>query len=257
VTTAIVVLAHAPDSGAASVVAWLARELGPEIVRVVRPEALSRARWSHHIDAHGRASTRLTLPDAEPLVSAEASAVLNRIRYLPMPGFRRASAKDRDYAGAELQAVVASWLASFGDRAIHAVRRHPWVTPMLPLQLWASAAAACGLPVAARTIANSTRVQGADSGVACGDEADLAKGVSAGTVLVAGSDVGGALVDRYGTPCLAAARLLGFPLMEFRFAVEGHNTRLVWVDPLPPLVEPWAAALTGKLLRSLLREESS
>jgi hypothetical protein len=208
----------------------------------------------HHIDAHGHASTRFTLPNLELCTSEEVGVVLNRIRYLPMPGFTRASVKDRDYAGAELQAVVASWLAGFGERAIHAVRRHPWLTPMLPLQRWANAAASCELPVARRTIANSPRAQGADPGIAYSHGANLAEGVIVGTVLVAGKYLGGALVDRYGARCLEAARLLGFPLLEFRFAVEGHDTCLVWVDPLPPLVEPWAAALTGKLLRSLLRE---
>jgi hypothetical protein len=253
VTTAVV-LAHATDVGAASVAAWLARELGADRVRVVRPEALSRARWVHHIDAHGHPSTRFRLPNLNLPTSNEVGAVLNRIRHLPMPGFTRASAKDRDYAGAELQAVVASWLAGFGERAIHAVRRHPWLTPVLPLQHWASAAASCGLPVARRTIVNSPRVRGADRRIAYSHDADRAEGVNVDTVLVAGRYLGGALVDRYGAPCLEAARLLGFPLLEFRFAVEGHDTCLVWVDPLPPLVEPWAAALAGKLLRSLLRE---
>src|SRR5262249_60031216 len=121
--------------------------------------------------------------------NASYTSIPIQFAFPPIPVLRRATANVRDYPGAGLQAVVASWLASFGDRAIHAVRRHPWVTPLLPLQLWASAAAACGLPVAPRTIANSTRVQGAVSGVACGDEADLAQGVTAGTVLVAGRDV--------------------------------------------------------------------
>ncbi len=253
-TTALI-LAHAADAGAASAATWLAGELGAAAVRILRPEILSLARWTHRIDAHGAASTRIALPHAEPLVSAEIGAVLNRIRYLPTPGFNRSSAKDRDYAGAELQAVVASWLAGFGDRAIHSLRRHPWVTPTLPPQHWAKAAAAAGLPVAVRIIASSPRARGADGGVAHGGDADAAAGAAVGTVLAAGRGVGGALADRYGTKCLAAAHLLGFSLLEFRFAVEGRDTVLVEVDPLPPLVEPWAAALTGRLLGSLLRED--
>jgi hypothetical protein len=250
VTTALV-LAHATDAGAASVAAWLGREVGADIVRTVRPEALSLARWTHHIDAYGHASTRVVLPNAKPLVSAEVGAVLHRIRYLPMPGFSRASAKDRDYAAAELQAVVAGWLTGFGGRAIHSVRRHPWVSPMLPLQHWAKAAAACGLPVAARTIDSSPRVRGTEGRITSSENADPAEGAAAGTVLVAGGDLGGAVVDKYGARCLAAARLLGFSLLEFRFTDEG----LVHVDPLPLLAEPWAAALTGRLLLSFLREK--
>jgi len=238
-------LAHATDAGAASVAAWLAREVGPGRVRMIRPEALSLASWTHEIDAHGRSSTRIVFRNVEPLASAEVGAVLNRIRYLPMPGFNRASAKDRDYATAELQAVVASWLAGFGSRAIHSLWRHPWITPMLPLQHWAAAAAACGLPVASRTIASSSRLRDRDH-----EAANPAAGTATGTVLVAGENLGGALAAPYGEQCLAAARLLGFSLLEFRF----HGADLVQVDPLPALAEPWAAALTGRLLRSLLRE---
>src|SRR5690242_16823440 len=125
-TAAVLVLAHAADAGAALSTAWLRREFGAEQVRVVRPEALGICRWSHKIDARGRASTTLTPPRSEPLISSEISAVLNRIRYLPTPSFRWASAKDRAYAEAELQALVMSWLAEFGDRAVHGIRRHPW-----------------------------------------------------------------------------------------------------------------------------------
>jgi hypothetical protein len=259
VTAVVLVLAHAADAGAAAVAAWLARESGPQAVRIVRPEALSLSRWSQRVDARGRASTRIVPSRAPPLASAEVGAVLNRIRYLPAPRFHRASGKDQEYAGAELQAVVASWLAELGDRVVHAVRRHPWVTPLLPLQHWARAAAACGLPVAARTLANSPRAYGSRGGRsdfpnAADDHIAGIGMIAAGTVVVAGNEVGGALSARYGPSALAAARALEFPLLEFRFAIEKNETVLVEVDPLPPLAEPWAAALVGRLLAALARE---
>ena len=239
--------------------AWLSREFGPRAVRVLRPEALSLSRWSQRIDVHGRASTRIALPRAEPITTAEVGAILNRIRYLPASHFHRASAKDQEYAGAELQAVVASWLAELGERVVHVVRRHPWVTPYLPLQHWASAAAACGLPVAARTLANSPRAYGANGGrgeaaIACDNCTGGVGMAAAGSVLVAGHEVGGPLSGRYGQCALAAARKLEFPLLEFRFAIEDGETVLTEVDPLPALGEPWAVALAGRLLMSLARE---
>src|SRR5262245_29560283 len=99
-TAAVLILAHATDVGAALVAGELARELGARAVRVVRPEILSLARWSQRVDANGGASTRIELPLGQPLANVELLAVLNRIRYLPVPRFQRASAKDRDYAGA-------------------------------------------------------------------------------------------------------------------------------------------------------------
>jgi hypothetical protein len=266
VTDTILVLAHTEDRGAASVAGWLERELGSRHVRIIRPEALSLGQWSHRVDANGHASTRVSLPKAKPLASADVGAVLNRIRYLPAPRFHGASVKDREYASVELQAVVASWLAELGDRVVHAVRRQPVVTPSLPLQHWAVAAAACGLPVARRVIASSPRarvasapgrpdcsIDGGRRGAAPARHggADPFEGVLYGKVLVAGDDAGGALSDHCGQSAVETSRRLGFPLLEFQFAVAEGDTVLVDVTPLPELFEPWAAAMAGRLLQAI------
>lgn len=260
-TATVLILAHATDSGAESVAAHFAHNFGSRAVRIIRPEMLSLARWSHRVDSRGRAATRLTLPRSEPIDDAGVGAVLNRIRYLPSLRFQRASAKDQDYAGAELQALVASWLAALDRRVVHVVREHPWVTPVLPPQHWAKAAAEAGLPVATRIISSSPRALRYRSGHAPGKhrQGDAASHPAASdgtvpTVLVAGDRVGGLLSAGFGPQCLQAAHLLRFPLLEFRFATEEGSTVLVEVDPLPPLVEPWAAALTAGLLESLAAE---
>lgn len=261
-TGAILILAHAGDTGADLTAKWLRRELRPQAVGLVRPEALSLGRWSHRVDARGHASTRFAPPRAHSIASADIGAVLNRIRHLPVPGFRRAMAKDQAYAAAELQAVVASWLAELGDRVVHAVRRHAFVTPVLSLQRWATVAAACGLPVAVQNIASSPRTAAAAQPPAhadgLGQDRDAPAGTSRqygiGTVLVAGDNADGLLAHRYSACAIAAARQLGYPLLEFRFALQANETVLVEVDPLPPLTEPWAVALTGRLLRSLAEQ---
>ncbi len=198
-------------------------------------------------------------------------AVLSRIRCLTIPRFQRASAKDQEYAGAELQAVVVSWLAELGDRVVHPVRRHHLLTPAVPLQHWGAAAAACGLPVATRVIMNSPRMRATRATAARGDGttnggrhhtpearpggADPRHGrFGSGTVLVAGNEAFGALANRYGQSGIDAARALGFPLLELRFAVEESETVLVDVNPFPDLVEPWAAGLAGRLLKSIARQ---
>lgn len=272
----IIILAHATDAGAASVAQDLRRELGPLRVRVVHPEMLSLAAWSHRVDARGCSSTRVALPGAEPVHSAEIGAVLNRIRYLPVPAFGRAAPKDQEYAGAELQALVASWLAGLGDRVVHVVRRHPWLTPMLPLQHWAAAAARSGLPVLSRAVSNSARPRpegvhggrptsvgtsiGASIGTSVasvGTSVGASVGASIGTALVAGNRVGGEFAGRFGSGCLATARLLGFPLLELSFTIENGAPALAAVEPFPSLAEPWAVSLTSALLCSLARGDSS
>jgi hypothetical protein len=262
-SAAVLVLAHATDVGADRVAAAAARRFGPDSVRLVRPEMLGLASWSHRVDARGRPSTRLLLPNAEPIDDTRVAAVLNRIRYLPVPRFHRAAAKDRDYAGAEMQALVASWLAGFGARVVHVVRQHPWVTPVLPRQHWAAAAAAAGLPVARRVISTSPHVRQSSSHGLVHEKRDedgigevTADGLGS-TVLVAGDGTGGRLASALGAGCMRAARTLGFPLLEFRFATEGERTVLTEVDPLPSLVEPWATALTVDLLESRAGEPRS
>ncbi len=259
-TAPVVILAHATDLGAESVAVSLERRFGSQAVRIVRPEMLSLASWSHRVDSRGRATTRLTLPKSEPIEDSRVGAVLNRIRYLPVPRFHRASVKDRDYAGVEMQALVASWLAGFGTRAVHVVRAHPWLTPQLPLQHWAAPAAACGLPVAAHTISSSPRVAPPharrEHNGTTSPTGDTTTG-PASTVLVAGSQTSGPLSNAFGQRCLRVARVLGFPLLEFRFTREGGSTVLAAVDPLPSLVEPWATALTVDLLGSLAGESPS
>ncbi len=257
----ILILAHATDWGAESVASCLAQRRGPHAVRLVRPELLSLASWSHRVDAHGRASTRLVVPKMEPIDDQEVGAGLNRIRYLPVPRFHRSSAKDRDYAGIELQALVASWLAQFGSRVVHAVRRHAIVTPTLPLQQWAAAAAACGLPVATRTFSTSPRALRLGSASARREPDDRAvpdgDHHSGSTVLVAGDRTGGELSSTFGQRCARAARLLGLPLLEFSFARRASGAVITGVDPLPSLNEPWAVTLTADLLESIATQSRS
>ncbi|HVP53583.1 MAG TPA: hypothetical protein VMU45_01210 [Candidatus Eisenbacteria bacterium] len=269
----VLVIAHATDAGAALVAARLRSELGAQAVHMVRPEVLSLARWSHRVDEHGRASTHLTLPGKPPMYSGDIGAALNRIRYLPVTRFQHSPQKDRDYAGVELQALVASWLAELGERAIHPVRRHPWVTPSLPQQYWASAAAACGLPVAPRTITTSQRGRSAGNGAhdatpslrqslpAEHIQAHCVVGDAmmrpAGSVLVAGDQFEGTLSRRYGAQCRMAARALGFPLMEFRFAPAAGDVALVDVDPLPPIDRPTIVEATCRLVISRMEQEAA
>jgi hypothetical protein len=248
----VLVLAHAADSGAESVAALLRHALGSGRVRIVRPETLSLGSWSHRVTASGAASTRITMPRGEVIEDQQVAAVFNRIRYLPVPRFQRASPKDRDYAGAEIQALVASWLAAFRDRVVHVVREHPWVTPMLPLQHWADAAARCGLPIGVRTIGSSARALR----LRAGRPSDLARvGGSAndvvGSVLVAGHRAEGSLAATLGARCVDVARLLRFPLLEFRFMADRDGSALVEVNAFPLLLEPWEASVAADLIGSI------
>ena len=234
----VLVLAHASDAGAASVAAsvrsLLSGASGGFAVEVwtVRPESLSLASWSHTVDASGCARTRLVLPGRPALHSGQIRAVFNRIQHLPVPQFSQAHPKDRDYAAMELQALVLSWLAACGDCVVQPLRSQPWLVPQLPLLHWASAAARCGLPVAARhvdTVANTVEQSVPDT------VPDTVAEPWDATVLVAGTLTTGILAGRLGVACVATAQNLGFTLLEFRFVRRADGIALVDVSPHPAL----------------------
>ncbi|BDT68111.1 hypothetical protein os1_22930 [Comamonadaceae bacterium OS-1] len=238
----ILVLAHASDAGAASVAASVRNLLAgaPVEVWTVRPESLGLAAWSHTVDAHGCAHTRLVLPGRPALHSNQIRAVFNRIQHLPMPQFSQAPPKDRDYAAMELQALVLSWLAACGGCVVQPLRGQPWLTPQLPLLHWASAAARCGLPVADQ------------SAVAAPAPWDA-------TVLVAGPLSTGILAGRLGVACVATAQNLGFTLLEFRFQRDSEGATLVDVSPHPELsdledIDAVARCLADLAERALVEE---
>lgn len=240
----ILVLAHASDAGAASVAAAAHNLLSgtPTEVWTVRPESLGLAAWSHSVDVHGCAHTRLVLPGRPALHSTQIRAVFNRIQHLPVPPFSPVHPKDRDYAAMELQALVLSWLAACGDCVVQPLRGQPWLIPQLPLLHWASAAARCGLPVAVR-------------------DADTTAEPWDATVLVAGMLTTGVLAGRLGVACVATAQNLGFTLLEFRFNREGDRAALVDVSPHPALsdledIDAVARCLADLAERNLVEESA-
>ncbi len=222
----VLILAHATDSGAAAVAAALrgwatsGSASGSASVAVweVRPESLTLAHWSHGIDEHGQASTHIALPERPALASAQIRAVLNRAQYLPVAQFLQAQTKDRDYAQAEFQALIVSWLGACGDRVINSLHTDPALPQRLSFLRWRAAAVQCGLPLA-RAIQDPALVWDT-------------------TILVAGtrtSSCTGHLAACFGQACVATAHLLGFALLEFCFNCQDREFTLVAVN-LHPLL---------------------
>jgi len=245
-----VVIAHGSDHGALHLARHLSgRPLGRSVL-LLRPETLAMARWSHALDRGGRAQTRLTLPDGLPLEGGDIGVLINRIQCLTAPRFRQASAKDRDYADMELQALVTSWLGELADRVVPSLRSYPWLIPTISHLNWAEAALEAGLP-----ITNSQRrVTGGLNRSPLHRDEDSKRASAAGQVLVAGEHLGGSLADCFGKGCLAVARSLALPLLLFRFEDRGAGPALMDVNLFPPLREPWEVQLVGQMVESMARE---
>lgn len=227
------VLAHGEDAGAHAVAAHLHARLGAGSVRLLRPESLVAGAWSHRVDGRGHADTTVRVAGGPVLASRDLRVVIHRIARLVQPRFRRASAKDRDYAGAEIEALLVSFLGAFGSRAVPDVRAQPWIAPPLPAARWIGAARAAGVPVAARPWRGGAPDPSALPGGALA--------TAASRLLVAGPATLGDLAPVFGPACLAMSRAVGMPVLEFHFVRADDAWRLRHVDPMPPLDQPGAA----------------
>src|SRR5215831_17161035 len=118
---------------------WVAAGLR---ARADRPVALVSAamlvhdcRWEHRVGVAG-ASSRLVLGDGTVLDPTTVDGVVNRLCWLGAEGFAGASARDREYATGELNALGLSWLESLGGRVVNRMAE------------WRGLARTVGLPVA-------------------------------------------------------------------------------------------------------------
>jgi hypothetical protein len=227
----LLILAHSVDAGAHSVAGLMAPALGPRLT-LLGPEWLGQARWSQRIDARGSARTLLRWHGRAHLDGSRFGVVWNRIRLLPQAAFRASSARDRDYAGVELQAMVASWLAELGARVEPPMRRHAAVTPMLHPLHWAGAASRCGLALA-------------EAGPA---QAQAEAFSVLRTPLELCASVAAAWPAPFVGACHAMAGELGFALLSLGFRGTPAAPRLCRVDAHPVLSSPEEAAAAARWL---------
>lgn len=148
--TGIVILADEEDLLAIEVMAALRRHRCP--MTVLTPTQLSLGcEWEHRLDGTAaRTRLRLRAEDREvvPL------AVLNRLPASPFfPAALWASSSDAAYAEAELQALLASWLASVGC-VVLGPARNGLLSQQLGLFEWLAVARDAGLPVQEIMLAN-------------------------------------------------------------------------------------------------------
>lgn len=224
----LVVLAHRHDRTANTVAAAVAGELGHGAVTRLPVEALGLCTWTHRVDDHGRADTVIVAPDGTTVRSSDVACVLARVRHVAAPRFARSSARDRDYATAELEALLASWLFELGVRVVNPVGPGGRVGPVA-WAAWRLLAVRSGLLVDAEPRwCRPTGAQDDDlRSVVVADQAATASWASA----------------RLRASCVALAHAAGLPLLGLTFVTtDSGNPRLVAVDPMPALGT--AAAVT-------------
>lgn len=257
----IVIVADPGDTGAAAVASVTAALHADLRVTVVSPASLSGAEWTHTVDRGGTAVTQISLPAGRRIDSADLAGVLVRSEALPVPRFANSTASDRNYAAAEVRALVVSWLRSLGPRVVNGVDGMGISGPSWSPQRWLVEAGRAGLPVADSARSSSARIvegwQGSPydarrpySGIGTQPSPTAETAVVAGDVVVA---------DRNGldpVPFLALAAAARCRVLEVELTGSAPTPEVVAVRPVPfrTVTHPRAVnAVAGLLARVALK----
>ena len=257
----IVVLAPRWDMTAVAVARAITTRHGHSVL-LLRTEQLGLTRrWVHRVTPDGRASGEVVLGDGTCLADADIACILNRADLVPVPRFAATTAKDRDFAVMETHALVASWLAGFGERVVDPpagsgpgqIRRR---------RQWLALAHQVGLPVTSSALATSARLPYATCRrewtrpVMAGERhlgrrpVELEQPVAGprNELLVVGERAYGTLAKEFARLCVTMARAAGSRLLQCNFAYAAGKALLVDVDPRPVLDAPADISAVAELL---------
>ncbi len=261
----ILILCQANDSGAMQVAKVIGSQLGQKVVLVIHPEIFALTQWSHHIDRFGRATTCLRLPNQDDFNSESIGCLFNRLRYVPNMLFT--SQKNRDYAGAELQALISSWIVALGMHVVNPISIVSGIASPISQPQWLSTARQCGLPISRYVTATASKLIGkilpgevlhpltdwpGKPGVIPAEIAlDNSTRIPKETVLVCGNRVFGSLTEMFGISCLRLAQKMRYNLLEIQFGLIEGQFRVVAVSPYPLLESRWAVDETAEMVMDL------
>jgi len=263
----LVILVHRGDDGAARLAAEVTRRGTAELRVVTDHELASRARFVHIPRTGAREGASAPSPDGvwldddTELSSATLGCVYSRLVMLPSPGF--SSESDREYAAAELHALIASWLHGLGRTVVNPVSPLGLAGAMHDLVTTITHAQAAGLAVPRIRMVSNDAKAGSDQtlhrwelrdgwlpstldhltpavGPPLGQPAVLVEPLDPARcrVLVTGDQATGA-PDGLSESCRSLARISGLEVCEVVLAHTQKSSRLVCigVDPLPRLAD--------------------
>lgn len=248
------ILSHFHDETASSVANVLASRHGAQSVKTIPAEQLAaQVGWSHR---HGKAGveTNLRLSDSDTVSSHQISVVFNRVRHVPVPHFESSSKADRDYAAAEIHALVLSWLSSVNCPVVNRASVRGLGGANRSLAEWLLLAGRAGLPTRRLRFTTNSRifpskdlepfVPGAGAGLATPSGFQPVLPAVIGNspalclepmnqdyrrVLVVGDDVLGEAAREFREPLLNLAKIADCQLLEVIFARGRNSEKDSWV----------------------------
>lgn len=245
---ALVILLPGPEDLGAGEVASAVRARGHDVVTLA-PARLESLTWEHRLE-DGRVATRITLPGGRVIDDRSVGAVLNRVVAPTLIRFARSGGRDRSYAIAEWQALLASWLGSLGDRVVGAIDGQG-ATPARGSLQWLAWARAAGLRTASPIGVREPSAAAEPTHRSLGRERAVIRHVVVdGRVVVPPRPV----ADVAEAVCRLAA-YAGSDILAARLAVDGSPPTLVDVDLRPPLTGVTADAVADLLYARARRAE--
>jgi hypothetical protein len=263
----VLILAHADDSGAMQVAKVIGSQLGSQAIEVIPPEILATFQWSHHIDSEGKATTLCKLPNQREFFPDSIGCLFNRLRYVSHIPFAHSLPKNRDYAVAELHALIISWIYELGMRVVNPLSLTSGIVSPISPSKWLSLAQQCGLPIGRYRKATAGSLigkllpgellhpyldlPGGSGAIPVEVLVDKSTFVSEESVLVCGDRAFGRLTEEFGVPCLMLANKIKCNLLEIRFGLIGGQYRVVEISPYPLLENPWAVNVAAQMIIDL------
>lgn len=261
-----IVVAHPRDRVAAGAAAALAARVGAaEVVLLGVEELALAARWAH-VQEDNRTRTVVRLPRGRAIDSEAVSGVVNRIRRVVAPRFRRRN--DSEYGTMEFFALLLSWLAGLPCRVVNPPSPRGLAGDERSVPQWLRLAGAAGLPTRRLRMTTDgrrffvpdlTAHSASAGGWAIGEPLHPAVPVGAGPALfvepvgdprrvtVVGEAVFGAPSAEWAAGCRRLARSAGCELLELTIARRADAPTEWLVSGANPVPE----ALTGSELGAL------
>lgn len=245
----ILIICHTNDLGALQVSEIIASKLGRKAVYVMPSEVFALLQWSHRIDPFGRATTCIRLPNQADFDSKSIGCLFNRLRYVPNRPF--SSQKNRDYAGAELQALISSWLLELGVHLVNPLSIESGIASPISHPQWLSAAQQCGLPIFRYVNATAHKLidkilpgevlnpladwPGTSGVIPASIGLDHTVVIQRESILICGDQALGSLAQMFGDSCIKLAQKMRYNLLEVQFGLVQGQFRVIGVSPYPLL----------------------
>jgi hypothetical protein len=228
---------------------WVHQELrarGVAPLELITADALSMADYWEHRIAGERASIRFRV-DKLDIAGEQLRGVVNRLYTVPIPHWRSAEQRDRDYVQQEMIALFLSWLHALPCPVINRPTPQGLSGQWRAESEWVLLAYKAGLPVASYRQSAHDRIDEMK-----GEKRLVPRGMLVHTVIVVGDTVAGAAIPQpLAAACRRLALLAGTELLGIDFvAGDGDSLTFAGASPMPYLM-PGGPALIQGLCRHL------